>query len=76
MNYWIGWGIITIIYAILYWLLARNCRRRIAYLKSIINVKELQLGVEREIAENYRTRNATLKKQIEELKGAKGDDRK
>lgn len=73
MNYWIGWGIITAIYAIALWLIRRIYKRKIALLLSILNVKELQIEVGREIAKNYTKDTGALKKQIEELKGAKGE---
>lgn len=60
--YWIVWGIITLIYGISLSLIRRIYKRHIALLLSIINVKELQIGVWQEIAE-------LSKKQIEELKG-------
>lgn len=66
--YWIGWGIITAIYAISLWLIRRIYKRQIALLLSIINVKELQIEVGREIAENYTKDTEALQKQIEELK--------
>lgn len=74
MNYyWIGWGVITVIYLIA-WLLSRRAfKRQIALLLSILNVKELQIEVGREIAANYTKDTEALKKQIEELKGAKGE---
>ena len=69
--YWIGWGIITLIYGISLWLIRRIHKRHIALLLSIINVKELQIEVGREIAENYTKDTEALKKQIAELKGDK-----
>lgn len=73
MNYWIGWGIITALYVISLWLTRRTYKRQIALLLSILNVKELQIEVGREIAENYTKDTEALKKQIAELKGAKGE---
>lgn len=67
--YWIGWGIITLIYGISLSLIRRIYKRHIALLLSIINVKELQIEVGREIAENYTKDIEAYKKQIEELKG-------
>lgn len=60
--YWIGWGVITAIYVVAWLLTRRTYKRQIALLHSIINVKELQIGVWQEIAE-------LSKKGIEELKG-------
>ena len=73
MNYWIGWGIITALYVISLWLTRRTYKRQIALLLSILNVKELQIEVGREIAENYTKDTEALKKQVAELKGAKGE---
>lgn len=73
MNYWIGWGIITLIYAISLWLIRRTYKRQIALLNAIINVKDLQIELGLEIAENYTKDTEALKKQIEELKGVKGE---
>jgi hypothetical protein len=69
MNAWIGWGVITVIYVISLWLIRRTYKRHIALLLSIINVKELQIEIGREIAENYTKDTEALRKQIEELKG-------
>jgi hypothetical protein len=69
MNYWIGWGVITVIYVISLWLTRRTYKRQIALLLSILNVKELQIEVGREIAANYTKDTQALRKQIEELKG-------
>lgn len=66
MKYWIGWGIITLIYGISLWRIGRKHKRQNALLNAIINVKDLQIGVWQEIAE-------LSKKQIEELKAVKGE---
>ena len=72
MNYWIGWGICTLIYAISLIFITRNYKKRIAFLEMIIDLKNVQISWGQEIARNYTKDTEALKKQIEELKGAKG----
>lgn len=73
MNYWICWGILTAVY-LLAWLLTRLAyKRQIACLEAIISLKDLQIAMGREIAKNYTKDTEALKKQIEELKGEKGE---
>ena len=74
MNYWIGWGIITAIYLIV-WLLQRQAlKRQIDCLEALLGLQQIHIEMGREIARNYTKDIEAYKKQIEELNGAKGDD--
>ena len=74
MNYyWIGWGVITTIYLIA-WLLSRRAyKRQITVLEALLGLQRIQIEMGREIARNYTKDTEALKKQIAELKGAKGE---
>lgn len=66
--YWIGWGVITAIYAI-HWIWQYR-----EYKKSIA-IREIQVAIYRQMTEDYIKRIRELRKENEKLKGAKGDDR-
>ena len=72
--YWIGWGIITAIYAISLFSVRKIYTKRINELMAILNVKDLQIEVGRDIAENYTKDTEALRKQIAELKGERANE--
>jgi len=75
LTYWIGWGIITAIYAIAFMSIRQIYTRRIKQLTAIIKAQNVMIVISREIAENYTKDTTALRKQIEELKGALQNDR-
>lgn len=74
MNVWIYWGVITAIYLIAWLLQRRALKRQIDCLEALLGLQQLQIEMGKEIARNYTKDIEAYKKQIEELKGAKGDD--
>jgi hypothetical protein len=73
MNYWIGWGVITVIYLIAWLSIKKIYTRRIDELMALLGLQQIQIEMGREIARNYTKDVEAYKKQIEELKGAKGE---
>lgn len=69
MNYWIGWGVITVIYLIAWLLQRRDYKQRIAVLEALLGLQQIQIEMGKEIARNYTKDIEAYKKQIEELKG-------
>lgn len=69
--YWIGWGVITVIYLIAWLLQRRALKRQIDCLEALLGLQQIQIEMGREIARNYTKDIEAYKKQIEELKGAK-----
>lgn len=73
MSYWIGWGVITVIYLISWLLTRRAFKKRIAVLEALLGLQQIQIEMGREIARNYTKDTEAYKKQIEELKAVKGE---
>lgn len=73
MNYWIGWGVITVIYLIAWLLQRRAFKRQIECLEALLGLQQIQIEMGKEIARNYTKDIEAYKKQIEELKGARGE---
>lgn len=73
MNYWIGWGVITVIYLISWLLQRRAFKRQIECLEALLGLQQIQIEMGKEIARNYTKDIEAYKKQIEELKGARGE---
>ena len=73
--YWIGWGVITVIYLIAWLLQRRALKRQIACLEALLGLQQIHIEMGREIARNYTKDIEAYKKQIEELKGANKNEK-